>query len=96
MHCMRFTVRYCRRRRQYCRGFIWAGVILVVACSMAGAFTWDVGRVTPNTASYSPSLAIGSDGVPHISYYDKSGLKMRHSYRSEGVWKHESIQDMGG
>ena len=76
--------------------FLWLAVVLAGVCAAAGAFEWDVQQITPHSASYSPSLAFGSDGTPHIAYFDKGGSKMRYAYRAAGVWHIETIQDMGG
>jgi hypothetical protein len=54
---------------------------------------WDIDTVINNTViSSDPSLALSSDSIPHITYYDfEGGLSIRHAEKVGGIWSNEVI-----
>jgi len=59
-----------------------------------GSKTPEISGDVPNVGLYS-SLAIGRDGVPHISYQDVTGADLKVAVRRGGAWLTETVDASG-
>lgn len=60
----------------------------------SGAIDWAIETLdTDGGAGYRASLALDSQGIPHIVYLDQTGLEARYATRFDGAWDIQVIGD---